>query len=331
MWFFILSSIYHDIIYISNYKNMSINRHLARGIALQVLFELDMNDNLNINRDELKKIIDRETDEFAGDRDDGFIFDLLVIIQERVATLDDIISRAAPEWPLEKINVMDRNILRLGLAELLFNNEKVPPKVAIDEAIELAKNYSSSTSHKFVNGVLGTIYKEMGEPRKEEVSQKKNNLETINLAGGLVYSIYEGRIYVAFVRDIFKHWTLPKGRLEIEEDLRVGAVRKIKEEIGINVVIKDKLQENTYIANAKKQEELTEDDKSKAPEKIKKHVHYFLAEGKHEPLRLEEENTGLVEAKWFSLDQIEDLNIYEDIKPIIAGGIEKIVKNYENS
>ena len=152
---------------------MIINRHLARGIALQVLYELDINDNLNIKKEDLEKIIDREVDEFAGTSDDGFILDLLTNIQERLATLDDIISRAAPEWPLDKINAIDRNILRIGLAELLFYGEKVPPKVAIDEAIELAKNYSSNSSHKFVNGVLGTIYKEMGEPRKEEKSQKK--------------------------------------------------------------------------------------------------------------------------------------------------------------
>lgn len=307
---------------------MSINRHLARGISLQVLYELDINNNLNIKKEDLEKIIDREVDEFANASDDGFILDLLTNIQERLATLDDIISRAAPEWPLDKINAIDRNILRIGLAELLFYGEKVPPKVAIDEAIELAKNYSSNSSHKFVNGVLGTIYKEMGEPRKEEKSQKKNNLETINLAGCLVYSIYEEKIFLAFVKDIFGFWTLSKGKLEKDEDLRVGAIREIKEEIGITVVVKDKLQENTYIANAKKKEDLTEDDLKKPLEKIKKHVSYFLAESKYEPLKLEENNTGLIEAKWFSLDQVEDLKIYEDIKPIIALGIEKITKNY---
>jgi len=308
---------------------MSINRHLARGIALQILFELDANENLNLDRESLKNKIAKETEEFASASDDGFILNLLTTIQERIATLDDIISRAAPEWPLEKINVMDRNILRLGLAELLFHSEEVPPKVAIDEAIELAKNYSSATSHKFVNGVLGTIYKEMGEPRKEELSQKKTNLETLNLAGGLVYSFFEEKIFLAFVKDIFKHWTLPKGKLLEGEDVRVGALRKIKEEIGINVVIKDKLQENTYIANAKNKEELNEGKEMLPSEKIKKHVHYFLAEGKHEPLKLEEENTGLVEAKWFSLDQIESLKLYDDIKPIIALGIEKIGTNYD--
>ncbi|MEI6352392.1 MAG: transcription antitermination factor NusB [Candidatus Nomurabacteria bacterium] len=302
---------------------MSINRHLARGIVLQILFELDVNGNLNIHKEELEKMIQRQIEEFAEGSDDGFILNLLTIIQERVATLDDIISRAAPEWPLDKINTMDRNILRLGLAELLFNSEVVPPKVAIDEAIELAKNYSSVNSHKFVNGVLGSIYKEMGEPRKEESSQKKNNLATLNLAGGLVYSVYEGRVFIAFVKDIFKHWTLPKGKLMEDEDIRVGAVRKIKEEIGLNAVIKDKLSENTYVANA------SANPNEEKKEKVKKHVYYFLAEAKHEPLVLEKENTGLTEAKWFSLDQIEELKTYDDIKPIIAAGLEKINENYD--
>ena len=305
---------------------MNINRHLARGIVLQILFELDVNDNLNINKEGLQKMIQRQISEFAEGEDDGFIFNLLTTIQERVPTLDDIISRAAPEWPLDKINIMDRNILRLGLAELLFNGDIVPPKVAIDEAIELAKNYSSNNSHKFVNGVLGSIYKEMGEPRKEESSQKKNNLETINLAGGMVYSVYNGQVFIAFVKDIFKHWTLPKGKLMPEEDLRVGAVRKIKEEIGVNVVIKDKLSENTYVANAA----VSADTEENKKEKIKKHVSYFLAESSHEPLVLEKENTGLTEAKWFSLDQIDGLKIYDDIKPIIALGLEKINQNYED-
>ncbi len=309
---------------------MSINRHLARGIALQTLFELDVNSNLSLNKEGLEKIIDRQLEEFSGEKDDGFILDLLTTIEERVATLDDIIARAAPEWPLDKINIMDRNILRIGLAELLFNSDKVPPKVAIDEAIELAKTYSSVNSHKFVNGVLGSIYKEMGEPRKEETSQKKTNLQTVNLAGGLVYSVHEGKVFLAFVKDIFKHWTLPKGKLLEGEDIMIGAVRKIKEEIGLIAVIKDKLKENTYIANSAPKVEGQDAEANVKPEKVQKHVYYFLAETKHEPLILEKENTGLVEAKWFALDQVEDLKLYDDVKPIIAIGIEKIMQIYEN-
>lgn len=314
---------------------MSINRHLARGIALQILFELDINQKLNIKKEDLQEMIDRETHEFASTTDDGFILDLITDIQARLATLDEIIVRAAPEWPLEKINAMDRNILRLGLAELLFHSDTVPPKVAIDEAIELAKKYSGVAAHKFVNGVLGAIYKEMGEPRKDEEAQKKTDLATINLVGGVVYSILAGKIFIAFVKDIFKHWTLPKGKLLDGEDIRVGAIRKIQEEIGIETVIKDKLAENTYVANLKYDTEEEIDNKNqelvkirKPKEKIKKQVIYFLAEGVYGPLTLEAENTGLTEAKWFTLDQVETLNVYEDIKPILAIAINKIMKNY---
>jgi ADP-ribose pyrophosphatase YjhB (NUDIX family) len=143
--------------------------------------------------------------------------------------------------------------------------------------------------------------------------------------------MHEGKVFIAFVRDIFKHWTLPKGRLLDDEDIMVGALRKIKEEIGASVVIKDKLQENTYIANAKKKEDLTEEEKLQPAEKVKKHVTYFLAEAKHEPLHLEKENSGLLEAKWFSLDQIAELKVYDDIKPILVLGVEKINKIYDNS
>ena len=92
--------------------------------------------------------------------------------------------------------------------------------------------------------------------------------------------------------------------------------------------IKDKLKENTYIANSIPKTD-NENVKVKS-EKVKKHVSYFLSEAKHEPLILEKENTGLLEAKWFSLDQIEDLTLYDDIKPIIAIGLEKINEIYEN-
>ena len=83
--------------------------------------------------------------------------------------LNKIIEKAAPQWPIEQIAVVDRNVLRLGLYELLFGNrDEVPPKVAINEAIELAKSFGGESSGKFVNGVLGTVYREIGEPGKDD-------------------------------------------------------------------------------------------------------------------------------------------------------------------
>ncbi len=135
-------------------------RHIARTIALQTLFELDIKGELSDAGDIVDTIIIRNTEEFGeGIKDISFTKNIVTNALSRRITIDDIITRAAPDWPLEKIGIVDRNILRIGLTELLFGDRaQVPPKVAIDEAIELAKAYAGDTSGKFVNGVLGAIY-----------------------------------------------------------------------------------------------------------------------------------------------------------------------------
>ena len=136
------------------------NRHLSRSIVLQTLFELDFNKSKDID---LRAAVDRNIKEFAlGLEDDKFVYALTEMVLKKQAVVDEIIEKAAPDWPLDKISVVDRNILRLGLTELLFGDRKeVPPKVAINEAIELAKTFGGENSGKFVNGVLGAVYKEM--------------------------------------------------------------------------------------------------------------------------------------------------------------------------
>jgi N utilization substance protein B len=95
-------------------------------------------------------------------------------VHEKLEELNRIIEKTAPEWPIDQIAAIDRNVIRLGLLELLFGNrEEVPPKVAINEAIELAKTFGGESSGKFINGVLGTIYKEIGEPGKNDEGPKK--------------------------------------------------------------------------------------------------------------------------------------------------------------
>ncbi len=143
------------------------NRHLARSIAMQSLYEWDF---WNKDENKLKEIMDKNIKEFGpGLENAGFIAQLINGVVENLPKLDKIIAKSAPEWPLEQITIIDRNILRLGLYELLFGNrQEVPPKVAINEAIELAKSFSGESSGKFVNGVLGTVYREIGEPQKDE-------------------------------------------------------------------------------------------------------------------------------------------------------------------
>ncbi|MBI2011050.1 MAG: transcription antitermination factor NusB [Candidatus Colwellbacteria bacterium] len=141
-------------------------RQLGRGIALQALYEWDF-----YNREiDLKTLTERNMSEFApGYTDQKFVFGLVEGVESKIEKLDEIISTSAPEWPLEKLSPIDRNVLRLGLYELLYaDRAEVPPRVAINEAIELAKTYGGLNSGKFINGVMGTVYREMGEPDKRE-------------------------------------------------------------------------------------------------------------------------------------------------------------------
>lgn len=143
------------------------NRHLSRSIAMQSLFEWDFHAR---PAQQLKSMTQHNIQEFAPGMDDAsFIFDLVQGVAEHVDEIDTLIRDMAPEWPLESITTVDRNILRLGIYELKYGNAPdVPPKVAINESIELAKTFGGASSGKFVNGILGAIYKSMGEPRKDE-------------------------------------------------------------------------------------------------------------------------------------------------------------------
>src|SRR3989338_9341467 len=142
------------------------NRHLSRSIALQALFEWDFPVSSPTGRSSAKKfseIIDRLVGEFGEGAEKDFIDKLAKGILKKREVLDTIIAKAAKDWPLDQTPLVDRNVLRLGLYELLFaSKEEVPARVAINEAIELAKSFGGERSGKFINGVLGTIYKEMG-------------------------------------------------------------------------------------------------------------------------------------------------------------------------
>ena len=134
------------------------NRHLARSIAMQALFEWDFREQPT---DILPVIIDRDLKEFGPGLDETeFAKKIIEDVQKNKKNIDELISQYAPQWPIEQITIIDRNILRIGIYELKFNNE-VPPKVAINEAIELAKNFGGPASGRFINGVLGAIYKDM--------------------------------------------------------------------------------------------------------------------------------------------------------------------------
>lgn len=138
-------------------------RHLARSIVLQSLYEWDFYDR----KPDLTQIIERNLKEFGPGMDEPeFVWRIVKGVIEKFDYLNNIIEKAAPEWPLRQIAIVDRNALRIGLYELLFADpNEVPAKVAINEAIELAKNYGGPNSGKFINGVLGTVYKQIEESK----------------------------------------------------------------------------------------------------------------------------------------------------------------------
>ena len=126
---------------------------------MQSLYEWDFSDK---NKD-LKEITERNIQEFGpGLEDKSFTWQLVTGIVQHMKEIDKIITASAPQWPIDQISIIDRNVLRLGLYELLYEDKTaVPPKVAINEAIELAKSFGGDSSGKFINGVLGTVYKEI--------------------------------------------------------------------------------------------------------------------------------------------------------------------------
>lgn len=294
------------------------NRHLARSVVLQVLFERDSTPSMSLD-DAIARLKDYSQEFGARESDMPFMTDLLKTVIAKQKEIDTVIEKAAPEWPLDKIAAIDRNILRLGLCELLFaDRTQVPAKVAINEAIELAKNFGSNSSGRFVNGVMGAVYIELGEPGKNEGEKRKQGpngqgigkMPVEHLAGAVVYARHEGETYLAFVHDIFGHWTISKGKIEPGENIRNGAIREIKEEMGLDITIKEELGVNEYTAN---------DSEVKGGKK-RKRVTYFLAESAFSDIKLGPSG-GLDDAQWFPLSQVGSLNFYDDTLKIIIPAI----------
>ncbi|MDF1496677.1 MAG: transcription antitermination factor NusB [Patescibacteria group bacterium] len=155
------------------------NRHLARTIVLQSLYEWDFHTR---TKEEAIDITERNLDEFAPDFDErSFTLSLMKGIMDHNNEIIAAITKFAPDWPIERITTVDRNVLRIGIFELMYDDQ-IPSKVAINEAIELAKTFGGESSGKFVNGVLGAVFrdlsasgktKEADKPKEEKPKQEK--------------------------------------------------------------------------------------------------------------------------------------------------------------
>lgn len=142
---------------------MASNRHLGRIVTLQVLYEYEFRTQSG-DSIEIADIISRNLERYKSEIDDvDFVKKLVAGVEEAIPELDEKLQPIAPDWPIDQISRIDRTILRMGLYELLYQADSVPPKVVINEAVELAKAFGSDNSSKFVNGVLGTAYRTLVE------------------------------------------------------------------------------------------------------------------------------------------------------------------------
>ena len=287
-------------------------RHISRQIALQTMYALDVRNDLVIDREEVNKIIAENIEEMSPEHKDTiYLYALVHMLLARLSTIDEIIVKAAPDWPLDKISYIDRNVLRIGLGELLFSDrEEVPPKVAIDQAIELSKAFGVESSSKFINGVLGSVYKELGQPDKDGVAKKRAIEE--KLTGVFLYARHQGEVYIGLVHDLFNNWTICKSHSIEGESDTAEVARVIKKEFGIDTVKSSLLmREGQYIANH--------------PEKgkIVKHVSYYIAEATYAEPKFHIAG-GLDDAKWFKLNEIGALKIYKEVQSVLSEGIAKI-------
>lgn len=285
------------------------SRHLGRALVLQTLFESDMTNALSL--DSARTVLKRNTQEFSlGASDLAFAEALLQGVIAKTDELNAVIEKAAPQWPLTGIAPIDRNVLRIGLYELLFGDRKsVPPKVALNEAIELAKSFGGEQSGKFVNGVLGTVYRDIGEPLKDATSKVAAHPDV--LAGAVVVSGSGASLKIALVHDVFHRWTLPKTKLQENELTEAAAKRAIMNELGVEAEIVTSLTEHTYTAHE--------------PERgsVERTVAYFLARAPESAPLVCTVCDGILEAKWVGQEELAAMPIYDDLRGIIELGINK--------
>jgi N utilization substance protein B len=280
------------------------NRHLARTVALQSLFQWDF---MGQGQD-AQELVKRNWAEFGPDYDDGgFAHNLVAGVIANQQAIDPIIVRYAPEWPLEQITNVDRNVLRLGIFELKFD-PAIPPKVAINEAIELAKSFGGESSGKFVNGVLGSIYRDMvaaGETKEGVGSPTPVTGPHETSAGGVVYRREaDGTLRFAVIKDATGRWTFAKGHVQEGEEMVAAAAREVAEETGLDsLTVGPKVGEINITVN--------EPGKPPRP----KTVHYFLMETTSEKITAED-TPELQDAAWYGTQETWENLGYENARGI---------------
>ncbi len=278
---------------------------------MQTLFEWDFNHHSQ----KMQKLIEENIKQYAGGlKDASFVEDLVRGVTKNLEAIDKIIEKYAPEWPIDKITIIDRNVLRIAIYEMLFEKE-VPPKVVINESIEIAKAFGAESSGKFVNGVLGSIFNDLQEGKlKTNEKQEQKDYKEVSV-GAVVYKKDKEGLKFALIKDAINKWTFAKGKIgdNIEDEKITEALtRELEEEIGVkNIIIKNKIGTIDVVVN--------KPDKKAYDKKII----YYLVESKDEEL-IPEKVVTVKDAKWFTEQEVLENSGYENTKDILKKAVKLI-------
>ncbi len=237
-------------------------------------------------------------------------------IEMKEEDLDTIINDLSDGWSLERISTVDKNILRISLYELLFGEEVPSERIIINEAVELAKKFGGKKSYRFVNGILGEAhrrYNDEKEAEKVSFDVPYEKMEIDRKVAAVVYSVDDsGNVRIGMVHDIFGYWTLSKGSVDEHLGEEQSLVKKVKEETDWDIEVIEKLGESEYIAYP--------------PERgsVRKQVSYYLTKAPYHVPHLGGDTKGLDDVAWFSLDDILDLNLYDDVSKMLVKAIMRI-------
>ncbi len=234
-------------------------------------------------------------------------------VENEEIKLDNIIDELSKDWSIQRISLVDKNILRISLYELLSGKEELSERIIINEAVELAKKFGGQKSYRFVNGILGEAHRLFNggeESKKATFDIPYEKMEIDRKVAAVVYSIDEQRnVRIGMVHDIFGYWTLSKG--SVDENLREeeSLTKKVKEETDWDIEVIEKLGESEYIAYPP----------DRGP--VRKQVSYYLAKAPYRLPQLGRTTKGLDDVAWFSLDDILDLNLYDDVSKMLVKAI----------
>ncbi len=292
------------------------SRSAARPVIVSVLYALGQNKAYSDNVEDALSYVISEFGEPGLDT--GFVHTIVDGVLKKQSILDEIIAKAAPRWTHD-MNMMDKAILRASIYELLFESAQTPAKVVISQAVALADQYASPENRRFVNGVLGSVYREIENSSLDAGGATTASVDEPGVTNeykvaAAVFSRHDDSIMIALVHDMWGYWTFPKGSVVAGMTQTESCAFKVEEEIGVPITVVEEVGTNTYTAQH--------------PVKgtVAKNVTYFVAVTQYAPLTLTTSG-GLDDVRWFPIGKIEKLHMYDDITQMVIKAL-PIAMNY---